>query len=184
MTESPKQSEQPAANPAPASAAAPAGALPSPELAAARKEAADNYNRYVRAMADLENFRRRAVREKEELRLFALTGVLQDLLPVLDNLSLAINAARQPNAELKVLAGGIDLALQQFKGVLGSHGLAEINPAGKPFDPHQHEAISHQPSPDVPAEHVMAVVRTGYSLNGRLVRPAAVIVSNGPPPAP
>ena len=178
MTESPKQSEQPDANPAPV------GALPSPELAAARKEAADNYNRYVRAMADLENFRRRSAREKEELRLYALTRVLQDLLPVLDNLALAINAARQPNAELKVLAGGIDLALQQFKGVLGSHGLAEINPAGKPFDPHQHEAISHQPSPDVPAEHVTTVVRTGYSLNGRLVRPAAVIVSSGPPPAP
>lgn len=187
MRDAPKPTEPSAAPEAPpaapsgdAKAGPPAVADP---LAAAKKEAADNYDRYVRSVADLENFRRRVVREKEELRLFATTRVLEDLLPVLDNLARGIDAARQPKADLKTLVGGIDLSLQQLKGALAAHGLAEINPAGKPFDPHQHEAISHQPSPEVPAEHVMTVVRPGYSLNGRLLRPAAVIVSSGPAPA-
>ena len=164
-------------------AAAPAAAGPdtaASELAAARKLAADNHDRYLRMAADLENFRRRTVREKEELRLFAASRVLEDLLPSLDNLALGLAAARQPNADLKTLTGGVELVLQQFKAALAAHGLTEINPAGKVFDPHQHEALSHQPSPDVPAEHVLTVVRTGFVLNGRLLRPAAVVISSGP----
>ena len=148
-------------------------------LAAAKKEAADNHDRYLRAVADLENFRRRTVREKEELRLFASSRLLEDLLPALDNLGLGLAAAQQPNADLKGLANGVELVQQQLKGVLASHGLKEINPVGQLFDPHQHEALSHQPSPKVKAEHVLTVVRTGYSLNGRLLRPASVIISSG-----
>jgi len=72
------------------------------------------------------------------------------------------------------------MVLTQLKTALTNHGLKEINPAGQPFDPHQHEAISHQPSNDVGEEHVMHVTRTGYSLNGRLLRPASVVVSSGP----
>jgi molecular chaperone GrpE len=155
-------------------------AAPDP-VTAAKKEAADNHDRYVRAVADLENFRRRTVREKEELRLFASSRLLEDLLPALDNLGLGLAAARQPNADLKSLAGGVELVQQQLKGVLASHGLKEINPVGLAFDPHQHEALSHQPSADVKAEHVLTVVRTGYSLNGRLLRPASVIISSGKP---
>jgi molecular chaperone GrpE len=70
--------------------------------------------------------------------------------------------------------------LEQLKTTLTRHGLKEINPAGQKFDPNFHECISHQPSAGVPEEHVMQVVRLGYSLNGRLVRPASVIVSSGP----
>ncbi len=149
-------------------------------LAAAKKEAADAYDRYLRAVADLENFRRRSVREKEDLRLFATSRVLEDLLPVLDNLGLGLAAARQPNADLNTLIGGVDIVAQQLKGALAAHGLKEINPVGQAFDPHQHEALSHEPSATVPVEHVVGVVRNGYSLNGRLLRPAAVVVSNGP----
>jgi len=155
----------------------------SDSLAAAKKEAADHYDRFLRATADLENFRRRSIREKEELRLFATSRVLEDLLPVLDNLELGLAAVKKPNADLKTLAGGIELVQQQLKGLLANHGLKEINPLGQPFDPHQHEAISHQPSADAKAEDVMAVVRTGYVLNGRLLRPASVVVSGGPGPA-
>jgi len=164
---------------APDPAPAPAGDNAAGELAAARKQAADNLDRYLRASADLENFRKRTVREKEELRLFAVSGLLEDLLPALDNLALGLAASRQPNAELKAVALGIELAQQQLKAALAAHGLAEINPLGQPFDPHQHEAISHQPSAEVEPEHVLSVVRTGYLLNGRLVRPATVIVSSG-----
>jgi molecular chaperone GrpE len=150
-------------------------------LAAARKEAADNHDRYLRAMADLENFRRRTVREKEELRQFASSRLLEDLLPALDNLGLGLEAAHKPKADLKALAGGVELVQQQLKSALAAHGLKEINPVGLAFDPHQHEALSHEASATVKAEHVTKVVRTGYSLNGRLLRPASVIVSSGKP---
>jgi molecular chaperone GrpE len=162
------------------SAAASVEPVETDALAVAKKEAADNYDRYVRVAADLENARRRAVREKEELRLYATSRVLEDLLPVLDNLALGLAATKQPNADLKTLAGGIEMVLQQLKAALASHGLKEIDPVGQPFDPQLHEAISHQASAEVKAEHVLTVVRTGFSLNGRLLRPAAVVVSSGP----
>jgi len=172
-------------NPGSAAAAAePTTSEASPELMAqleaAKAEAAANYDKFVRTAADLENFRRRTVREKDELRTAATGRVLEDIFPVLDTLGLAINAAKQPNAEMKSLAGGVEMVLSQLRTALANHGLKEINPMGQPFDPHQHEAISHQPSKDVKAEHVLEVVRTGYLLNGRLLRPASVVVSSGP----
>lgn len=163
------------ATPAPAAVTAPAP----DELASAKKEAADNYDRYLRAVADLENFRRRTVREKDELRQFAASGVLEDLLPVLDNLTLALNAAKQPAAGVKSLTGGVEMVLAQFKSALGNHGLKEINPEGQLFDANFHEAVSAQPNADVPEGNVINVIRTGFSLNGRLLRPAAVVVSSG-----
>lgn len=150
------------------------------QLAAAKQEAAASYDKFMRTAADLENFRRRTVREKEELRTIATGRVLEDIFPVLDNLALAVAAAKQPKADLKSLVGGVEMVLAQLKSALASHGLKDINPAGQAFDPHQHEAISHEPSPTVKEEHVLNVVRTGYSLNGRLLRPAAVVVSSGP----
>ena len=116
------------------------GATPTPPaseadlLAAAKKEAADNYNRYLRAVADLENFRRRTVREKDELRQFAASGVLEDLLPVIDNLGLALGAAQQPAADIKNLASGVEMVLAKLKSSLANHGLKEINPVGQAFD--------------------------------------------------
>jgi molecular chaperone GrpE len=168
----PAQSEQD--KPAPA-------AVPSPEeeLAAAKKSAAENRDHYLRAMADLENFRRRTVREKDELRQFAAGRVLEDLLPALDNLALGLNAAKAPNADLKNLVGGIGMVLEQLKTALASHGLKEINPAGQKFDPNQHESIASQPSDTVADGSVLQVVRIGYNLNGRLLRPASVVVSSG-----
>lgn len=150
------------------------------EVAAAKAEAAANYDKFLRTAADLENFRRRTVREKDELRTTATGRVLEDIFPVLDTLGLAINAAKQPNADVKTLVGGVEMVLTQMKSALAAHGLKEINPAGQAFDPHQHEAISHQPSNEVKEEHVLNVVRIGYSLNGRLLRPASVVVSSGP----
>jgi len=157
-----------------------AKADPAAELAAAKAEAAANYEKFLRTAADLENFRRRMVREKDDLRTTATGRVLEDIFPVLDTLGLAINAAKQPNADVKSLVGGVEMVLTQLKTALANHGLKEINPAGQPFDPHQHEAISKQASKDVKEEHVLTVVRTGYSLNGRLLRPASVVVSSGP----
>lgn len=150
------------------------------DLTAARLEAAANHDRYLRSVADLENFRRRTVREKDELRQFAGSRVLEDLLPVLDNLGLGLAAARQPGADLKTLTDGIEMVSTQFKSALSSHGLKEINPLGQAFDANLHESISAQPSKEVPEGHVVNVVRNGFSLNGRLLRPASVVVSSGP----
>ena len=149
------------------------------QLAAAKREATGNYDRYLRAGADLENFRRRATREKDELRQFATVNLLQGMLPVLDNLQLGLAAARQ-QTDTATIANGVAMVLEQFKAVLERNGLKEVNPVGKKFDPHLHESISHQPSPEVPEEHVLQVVRAGYTLHGRLLRPASVVVSSGP----
>jgi molecular chaperone GrpE len=165
----------------PPSDATQAGPASADQLAAAKKEAAENYDRYLRSAADLDNFRRRTVRDKEELRLFATSRLLEDLLPALDNIALALASANQPKADLKTLTGGVELLQQQLKAALAVHGLKEINPIGQAFDPHQHEALSHEASSQVPAEHVLRVVRPGFVLNGRLLRPASVVISSGNP---
>lgn len=172
-----------AAAPAPEPAPAPAPDFEA-KLAAAKKEAADNYERYVRSVADLDNYRKRAVRDREDAAHRAATRILEDLLPVLDNLALGLQAAKASGAELKTLIGGVEMVGQQLKSALAGHGLVEIAPLGKPFDPNLHEAIAQQPHADVALDHVAAVVRTGYTLNGRLVRAASVVVSTGAPADP
>ena len=149
------------------------------QIAAAKQEAAASYDRYTRAVADLENFRKRTLREKEELRLYALSGLLEDVIPIIDNLGLGLAAAKQ-QTDVKSIVDGVTLTLEQFKTTLSRHGLKEVNPAGQRFDPNFHECISHQPNAEVAEENVIQVVRLGYTLNGRLLRPASVIVSSGP----
>ncbi len=153
---------------------------PEEQIAAAKAEAASHYERYVRAVADHENFRKRVTREKDELRQYAASRVLEDLLPVLDNLGLGLAAANQPNADVKTIVEGIGMVQTQLKGALEQQGLKEINPEGAAFDAHQHDALSQQASEDVPEGNVINVIRVGYSLNGRLLRPASVVVSSGP----
>ena len=148
------------------------------QLAASKQEAVASYDRFTRAVADLENYRKRTIREKDELRQFAASGLMEDVIPILDNLGLGLAAARQ-QTEGKSIVDGVSLVLEQLKSTLTRHGLKEINPPGQRFDPHFHECISHQPSAEVAEEHVMQVVRLGYSLNGRLLRPASVVVSSG-----
>jgi molecular chaperone GrpE len=184
---SPATPEPAPAASAPEAAAAPASA-PAVEfetqLVAAKKEAADNYERYVRSVADLDNYRKRAVRDREDAAHRSATRILEDLLPVLDNLALGLQAAKAPNADVKTLVGGVEMVGQQLKSALAGHGLAEVSPLGKPFDPNLHEAISQQAHAEIPADHVCTVVRTGYTLNGRLVRAASVVVSTGRPEKP
>src|SRR5882672_1248897 len=97
------------------------------QLTAAKQEAAANYDRYTRAVADLENFRKRTLREKDELRQFAASGLMEDVIPILDNLSLGLAAAKQ-QTDVKAIVEGVGHVLEQFKSTLGKHGLREINP--------------------------------------------------------
>lgn len=173
-----KSTTQAEANPESAAKAAPSL---EEQLAAAKAEAALHYDRYVRAIADHENFRKRVAREKDELRQYAASRVLEDLFPVLDNLGLGLAAADQPNASVQTLKEGVAMVQTQLKSTLEQHGLKEINPVAQAFDAHQHEALAQQPSAEVAEGIVLNVIRVGYSLNGRLLRPASVVVSSGAP---
>lgn len=160
------------------------GPTPEEQIAAAKKESAENYERYLRAVADLDNYRKRAMRDRDDAVHRATTRILEDLMPVLDNLGHALAASKLPTADAKSLAAGFEMIAQQIKTSLSGHGLVEVSPVGQPFDPNLHEAIAQQPSAEVPADHVAVVTRVGYTLNGRLVRPASVVVSTGKPADP
>ncbi len=145
-----------------------------------RAERDENYNRYLRAVADLDNYRRRVQREKDELRQYAVIDVVESLLPVIENLGLAVASARQATDPASVVTG-VSMVLDQLRSTLSGVGLVEINPApGADFDPHQHESLAHAPSEDIAPEKVLQVVRAGYSLKGRLLRAANVVLSSGP----
>lgn len=150
------------------------------QLDQASAEAAEYKERFVRSMADFDNYRRRVTREKEEARKFAAADLVEALLPVIDNMALALQSARAHHPEAAAVLDGVDMIHNQLRSVMKSNGVEEVNPQGQPFDPNLHESIARHPSPDVPDGHVMAVTRTGYTLNGRLIRPASVVISAGP----
>lgn len=143
------------------------------ELAAAN-------DRTLRLQAEMQNLRNRTSREIAEERKYAALPVMRDLLPVLDNIDRAIEAAEKAG-EAENLLAGFRLVRQQLESILTRHQAERISPEGELFDPHFHEAILHQPSADVPASHVTMVTQTGYKLHDRVVRPAQVIVSSGTP---
>ncbi len=136
-------------------------------------------DQYLRSVADLENYRRRVNREKDELRKYAVDSLLEEFLPALDNLRLGLVAAAA-SPEGKNLTAGFGMVGKQIQKVLAEHGLTEVNPEGKLFDPNEAEAAAHEPSDIVPENHVSAVQRVGYRLHDRLLRPAIVVVSSGP----
>jgi len=149
-------------------------------LEAAREEGRRHYERFLRLTADFENYRRRMLREKEELRQFAMTSFVEEFLPVLDNIALGLQTAEN-HPEAAGVTAGFRMVAEQIRGILSRQGVEEVDPAGQPFDPHRHESVVSQPDPDIPEGHVIHVVRRGYLLNGRLIRPATVVVSSGPP---
>jgi molecular chaperone GrpE len=148
------------------------------ELEKAQAEAADMKARYLRSVADMENFRKRMAREKQDIIRSAAAGVIESLLPVLDNMKLGLQAAEN-HPEAKDVTIGFKMVDDQLKKSLSEQGLEEIIPDGEAFDPNLHECISHQPSAEVAEDHVIQTVRAGYRLNDRLIRAANVIVSSG-----
>ncbi len=149
-----------------------------PELEKARAEAAEMKRHYLRSVADLENFRKRMAREKQEIIRSASASVIESILPVLDNLRLGLQAAEN-HPEAKDVTTGFQMVEDQLKRVLEEQGLEELKPDGAPFDPNFHECLSHQASDTVPEDHVIQTIRSGYRLNERLIRAANVIVSSG-----
>jgi molecular chaperone GrpE len=169
-----------------AAAAAETGDTPSPEavadddndeaaLAEVRAKADENWDLYLRSAAELENVRKRAARDVEHAHKFALENFARELLAVVD--SLEIGLAASDNADAEALREGSEATCKLLKTTLERYGISEVDPEGEPFDPEKHEAISMMPAPKIEPGSVAQVVQKGYALNGRLLRPARVIVA-------
>jgi molecular chaperone GrpE len=149
------------------------------ELEQAQLEASEMKTRYLRSVADLENYRKRMMREKSDILRLAATGVIESLLPVLDNMKLGLQAAEN-HPEAKDVTLGFKMVDSQLKKTLADQGLEELIPDGEVFDPNFHECIAQQPSEEIPEDRVITTTRAGYKLNDRLIRAPSVIVSSGP----
>lgn len=147
------------------------------ELDVARDEAERERDAALRARAEVENVRRRAVRDVEQAHRFGVEGLVGELLPVRDGLELGIRAGREEGSSVESLAEGTELTLRMLTAALEKFGAVEVDPAGEDFDPRYHEAMSMQEAEGVEPGKVLQVFQKGCLLHGRVVRPAMVIVS-------
>ena len=147
-------------------------------LEAKTRELEAQQDRYLRTVAEFDNVRKRAAREREEYTRYANESVLRDLLPVLDNLDRALLAARTEPAA--AVTTGVELIQRELLRVLEKFGLTPFSSVGQPFDPERHEAVARVQRPDLPEMTVAAETARGYLLNGRVLRPAMVTVAMAP----
>jgi molecular chaperone GrpE len=196
----------PEAEPLPGEPAAAAPPAPAPDADAVQKELEElkiqlefsqskgrelmekikeTHEKMLRAVADLENFKRRAQKEKEEVQKFGVERLLKDLLPIPDNLDRALEHARSAG-DFESLKKGLQMTRKLFDDTLGKHGVRSFSAVGQPFDPRLHEAMQHVETAEMAPGLVAQEVLRGYTLNDRLVRPALVMVSKAPeqPKAP
>lgn len=168
-----------------ASTAAPAEAAPdaASQVSRLQEQLAAANDRVLRAQAEFENYRKRKQREAEESIRYGAMTLIGDLLAVLDNLQRAQDSAKQA-ASVEALTQGVQMVSTQFESVLEKHQCRRIAVApGDGFDPSRHEALAHQPHAEHPSGTVSLVYRPGYQLHDRVLRPAQVLVSSGPPTA-
>jgi len=143
-------------------------------------ELAAEKDRVLRLQAEMENLRNRTAREILNERRYSPLPLIRDLLPAIDNMNRAIEAATPESEESARMLEGFDLVRQLLVSILKQHQCIEIEALGEPFNPEVHEAVLQQPSDETPANHIMQVTEAGYLLHDRVVRPAKVIVSSGP----
>ena len=146
------------------------------EIEALQTRLAEATDGMLRVQAEMDNLRKRTTRDIENAHKFALDRFIRDLLPVVDSMELGINAS-QNAGDIGTLREGMDLTLKMFFDILGRFGVTVIDPQGQRFDPEKHEAVSMQDGAEADANTVLGVMQKGYELNGRLVRPAMVIVA-------
>ena len=180
-------SETPTAeNPIPPGDATPASSAAqgtTPEASSAdpmKAQLAEAQDRYVRLYADFENFKKRAARERDEVRRATTESVLGRLLPVLDTFEMAMQAASLPNTTVDSLRAGVAMIQGQLRNTVADYGVEEIDAVRKPFDPALHEALSQQETTEVAEGLVLSQNRKGYRMKDRLLRPAAVVVARKP----
>ena len=147
------------------------------ELAQLQFQVADYKDRFVRQQAEMENTRKRLQRDVEDAHRFALKNIANELLPVCDSMEMEQAAAQKENADMNALREGSALIYKMLSGVLDKFGVQTINPEGEKFNPEFHEALAMQPVNTQEAGTVLFVQQKGYQLNGRLLRPARVIIA-------
>lgn len=136
--------------------------------------------KYLTALADMDNLRKRHVRERDEILSFGQARLIESILPVIDNFQLALESARKHNPEAKNVLEGFALMVPQLMQVLSNAGVEKIEPkAGEAFDPHSHESVGEAPSDTVEHHAILSLQRTGYKLGSRVLRPAMVMLSSG-----
>jgi len=155
----------------------PAASASGGEIAGLQAELAEAKSSALRAWAELENYRKRANRQIEDERRYASLSLMRDLLPVLDNVKRAIEAAETTHDTASLLEG-IKMVVQQIESVLGSHHCKPIPALHQPFDPNVHNAVLHQPSAEFPPNTVIHEIHQGFQLHDRVVRPSHVIVAS------
>jgi molecular chaperone GrpE len=154
------------------------------EQAASAESLAAEVEKYkdaaLRARADLDNYRKRVAREKEDAIRYANNSLLESLLPILDNFELGLEAAKS-TPESTGIVQGLQMVRKQLEDFLRDHGVEIVNAEGNLFDPNLHDAVGHEPNSNVTEGTVIRQLRKGFKLKDRLIRPATVIVSKGPP---
>jgi molecular chaperone GrpE len=150
------------------------------QLVQLEQELEQQKDRALRAQAELENVRKRMLREADQLRQYAVSPLVGDLLPLMDNLSRAI-AAGESTGNIEELLKGLQMISQSFEETLKRYGVEKISAVGEMFDPNKHEALQQVPSPDHATMQIVQEVETGWQLHDRVIRPSKVIVSSGPP---
>jgi len=153
---------------------------PNDMVAAAQQEAIEARQDMLRMKADMENLRKRLIREQEKARRRTLERFMGDLLPVRDSLERGLEAAADPSASVEALREGKQLIMKMLSKAMGDHGLQIIDPNGETFDPEKHEAMTMLPSAEHEENTVIDVLEKGYQLHDRLIRPAKVVVSRKP----
>ena len=147
---------------------------------AAETQLVEQKDSVMRAIADADNARKRAQGEIDKARKFALEKFAGELLPVADNLERALQVANPEDEAIKPIVDGVEMTLKSFFNTIEKFGMKVIDPQGQPFNPEKHQAMSMQENADLPANTVMAVMQKGYEINGRLLRPAMVLVTRAP----
>lgn len=150
------------------------------QLATAVAAAQEEKDRALRIAAEMENLRRRSAQDVEKAHKFALEKFAGELLPVIDSLERALELADRDNETLKPMMEGVELTLRAMLTTVGKFGVEQVNPMGDAFDPNRHQAISMVENGNVAPNSVMAVMQKGYELNGRVIRPAMVMVARAP----
>ena len=146
------------------------------QLEAAQQSAKDNWDKVLRAQAEMENLKRRNAKDLENAHKFALDGFVKALLEVKDSLTMGLKTAQDENASVASITEGLEMTDKVFLSTLEKFGVELLDPAGEAFNPEFHEAVTMVPMPDKDSNSVLEVVQAGFTLNGRLVRPAMVVV--------
>ncbi len=150
---------------------------PAALLEDARNKADEHWNELLRARADMENLRRRQARDLENAHKHALDKFVAELLPIYDSMELGLKAASGEEASLDAVREGLEMTMKMFLSSISKFGLEQVDPEGQAFDPELHQAVAMQPADGVEANQVLTVMQKGYQFNGRLLRPAIVVVS-------